>query len=43
MSSTDQRKAFQEKLEAASEWLFSSDSATLEDFKGKLTELTYTP
>jgi hypothetical protein len=43
MSSTDEREAFKGKLEAASEWLFSSDSATLEEFKGKLTELTYFP
>lgn len=42
VSSVDERTLFQEKLEATSEWLFSSDSATLEDFKSKLTELTYT-
>jgi hypothetical protein len=41
VSSEDERKTFKEKLSAASEWLFSSDSSTLEDFKSKLTELTY--
>jgi len=41
VSSEDERKSFQEKLSAASEWLFLSDSSTLEDFKSKLTELTY--
>jgi len=41
VSSEDERKSFKEKLSAASEWLFSSDSSTLEDFKSKLAELTY--
>lgn len=41
VSSEDERKSFKEKLEAASEWLSSSDSATLDDFKSKLTELMY--
>lgn len=43
VSSEDERTSFQEKLSAASEWLFSSDSSTLEDFKSKLAELTYPP
>ena len=43
VSSVEQRAQFKEKLEAASEWLFSSDTATLEDFKAKLAELTYFP
>ena len=43
VSSVDERTSFKEKLEAASEWLYSSDSATLEDFKSKLAELTYSP
>ena len=43
VSSEDEQKSFQEKLSAASEWLFSSDSSTLEDFKSKLAELTYPP
>jgi len=41
VSSDAQRKTFKEKIESASEWLFSSDSATLEDFKAKLAELMY--
>ena len=41
VSSEDERKSFKEKLSAASEWLFSSDSSTLEDFKSKLAELAY--
>lgn len=43
VSSDGERKSFKEKLEAASEWLFSSESATYEDFKAKLAELTYFP
>jgi hypoxia up-regulated 1 len=43
VSSADERKLFKERLEAASEWLYSSDSATLKDFKSKLAELTYLP
>jgi hypoxia up-regulated 1 len=43
VSSDGERKSFKEKLEAASEWLFSSESVTYEDFKSKLTELTYFP
>ena len=41
VSSEDERSSFKEKLSTASEWLFSSDSSTLEDFKSKLAELTY--
>jgi len=41
VSSDAERKSLKEKIEAASEWLFSSDSATYEDFKSKLAELTY--
>lgn len=41
VSSADEQKLFKKRLEAASEWLYSSDSATLEDFKLKLSELTY--
>jgi hypoxia up-regulated 1 len=41
VSSEEQRKSFKAKLEEASEWLWSSDSATLEHFKAKLAELTY--
>ena len=40
VSSKDERKSLKEKIEAASEWLFSSDSATFEDFKSRLAELT---
>lgn len=39
VSSVDERNSFKEKLESVSEWLFSSDSATLEDFRSKLVEL----
>jgi hypoxia up-regulated 1 len=41
VSSDAERKSLKEKIEAASEWLFSSDSATYEDFKSQLAELTY--
>jgi len=41
VSSDEERKLLKEKLEAASEWLFSSESAAYEDFKAKLAELTY--
>ena len=41
VSSVEQQKSFKETLETASEWLSFSDSATLEDFKSKLAELTY--
>ena len=41
VSSDAERKSLKEKIEAASEWLFSSDSATYEDFKSKLAELTF--
>lgn len=40
VSSEDERKSLKEKIEAVSEWLFSSDSATFEDFKSRLAELT---
>jgi hypoxia up-regulated 1 len=40
VSSVEERNLFEEKLASASEWLFTSDSATLEDFKFKLAELT---
>src|SRR5437762_6328375 len=43
VSSDDERISFTEKLEAATEWLFSSDSASLEDFKSKLAELMCFP
>jgi hypoxia up-regulated 1 len=38
--SVEERNSFEEKLASTSEWLFSSDSAALEDFRFKLTELT---
>src|SRR5579859_530868 len=41
VSSEAERKSLKEKIEAASEWLFSSDSATYEDFRSKLAELKY--
>ena len=41
VSSDEERNLFKEKLSAASEWLFASDSSTLEDFESKLAELTY--
>jgi hypoxia up-regulated 1 len=40
VSSEDERTSLKGKIEAASEWLFSSDSATFEDFKSRLAELT---
>jgi len=39
VSSVDERNLFEEKLVSTSEWLFSSDSAILEDFRLKLAEL----
>jgi hypoxia up-regulated 1 len=41
VSSESERALFQQKLDVISEWLFSSDSATLEDFQAKLAELMY--
>jgi len=40
VSSDEERTSFKDKIEAVSEWLFSSDSAPLEDFRSKLLELT---
>jgi hypothetical protein len=41
VGSEDEQTLFKEKIEAASKWLFSSESATFEDLKLKLAELTY--
>lgn len=43
VSSVDEQKSFKMGLEAVSVWLSSSDSATVEDFISKLSELTYVP
>jgi hypoxia up-regulated 1 len=43
VSSDHERSSLSEKLTTISEWLFSSESATLGDFKSKLAELTYYP
>ena len=41
VSSVEERNLFKEKLESTQEWLYSSDSATIQDFRLKLAELTY--
>jgi hypoxia up-regulated 1 len=41
VSSTEELKSFKKKLEVASDWLFSSESATLEEFTSRLAELRY--
>jgi len=43
VASVDERNLFKLKIEEISEWLFSSESATLEEFRQKLAELTYIP
>ena len=40
VSSVDEQESFKKGLEAVSIWLSSSDSATVEDFVSKLSELT---
>jgi hypoxia up-regulated 1 len=39
VSSDEELKAFRKKVEATTEWLYASESATLEDFRSKLAEL----
>jgi len=41
VSTGAERSIFKEKLDATSEWLFSSESATLEELKAKLNNLKY--
>ena len=41
VASLKERNSFKMKIEEISEWLFSSESATLEEFRQKLAELTY--
>jgi hypoxia up-regulated 1 len=43
VSSTQEHNSFKAKLEEISEWLFSSEHASLELFRAKLAELTYRP
>lgn len=43
VASTQEHDSFKAKLEEISEWLFSSEHASLEQFRAKLSELTYHP
>jgi hypoxia up-regulated 1 len=43
VASTQEHNSFKAKLEEISEWLFSSEHATLEEFRVKLSELTFAP
>lgn len=41
VSSEDEIESFKQKVEAATEWLYASESATVDEFRSKLAELKY--
>ena len=43
VASVEERNIFKMKIEEISDWLFSSETATVEIFREKLAELTYNP